>query len=365
MKTQFINRQTSFILLTMLLALFYALPALAGMKTTVIEKKKTRGKIQECAVKVQYPTDAASPLAKAINSYISEKLGGTSRDNPFDVPMMAARYLEGCLEPSEDEIEEEWEDRPPNESSIKISKLAETDTFVTYEFTEYFYGGGPHGYMQYDGMTFRKSDGQRMGWNAFVKTHGPGFKNLLKQGLKESMQIKTDKELAGELTIEGGLKALPLPKASPLFMEKGVKFTYGEYEIAAYASGMPEAFIPYARLAPYMTSAARKMTGASNKSSKNDTIEPVTGRPVHLTDAMHRQFLRDSAAYRAADAHLTTAWKQTKKRLSPQRFQEALAAQRAWVKSGRDIEAARFSGLSPVDAFTRATEERARELERL
>ena len=99
-------------------------------------------------------------------------------------------------------------------------------------------------------------------------------------------------------------------------------------------------------------------------SFRDETAQPSSGY-VHLTDAMHRRFLRESAAYRAADARLTAAWKQMKKRLDPQRYQRVLAEQRIWVKSGRDIEAARLSGLSPVEAFTRVTEERAKELERL
>ena len=93
---------------------------------------------------------------------------------------------------------------------------------------------------------------------------------------------------------------------------------------------------------------------------------------LHLTNAQHLQFMKSSAEYREADERLTAAWKQVKNRLSPERFQIALAEQRTWVKTGRDDAAVRASfrsddglWLSPVEAFTQVTEERAWELERL
>ena len=93
---------------------------------------------------------------------------------------------------------------------------------------------------------------------------------------------------------------------------------------------------------------------------------PATPQRLHLTNTQHLQFMKSSAEYRAADERLTAAWKQVKNRLSPKRFQIALAEQRAWVKTGRNDAASRLSGgLSPVEAFTQVTEERAWELERL
>ena len=93
---------------------------------------------------------------------------------------------------------------------------------------------------------------------------------------------------------------------------------------------------------------------------------PATPQRLHLTNTQHLQFMKSSAAYRAADERLTAAWKQVKNRLSPKRFQIALAEQRAWVKTGRNDAASRLSGgLSPVEAFTQVTQERAWELEPL
>lgn len=339
--------------------------ALADLKTAVVQKEKSRDKKKECSIKVQYPTDTASSLAKNINKYINEELGGSYKGDLSDVQAMVSYYIEECLKPDEDEGEMP-EDMPPGEDKTEITKLAETDRFVTYEVSGYSYAGGAHGSAGYSGMTFRKSDGQRMGWNAFVKTNDANFKNLVKKGLKKYWEIKTDAELAEQL-LDVEINSIPLPGAAPLFTEKGVKFAYGQYEIAPYAAGMPQFVVPYDKLAPYMTPVARELAGLSLSSSPEEgSPEPVAPKTsLHLTDAQHLQFLKSSAAYRAADEHLNAAWKQVKKRLSRERFQAALAEQRAWVKTGRDAAASRLSGLSPVEAFTQVTEERARELERL
>ena len=58
---------------------------------------------------------------------------------------------------------------------------------------------------------------------------------------------------------EEGVDDIPLPEAAPLFTKDGVKLTYGQYEIAPYAAGMPSFVAPYAEIAPYLSRAAREM----------------------------------------------------------------------------------------------------------
>ena len=365
MKSTRLNRRLGMTLMTSCLVLGYSSAALADMATAVVQEEKARDKKKECSIKVQYPTDTTSPLAKIINEYINETLGSSYTGNPFEAKAMVSHYIAECLKPDEDEGEMP-EDMPPGEDKTEISKLVETDKFITYEVSGYSYAGGAHGSASYDGMTFRKSDGRRMGWNVFVKTNEANFKNLVKKGLKEYWEIKTDAELAERL-LDVELDAIPLPGAAPLFTEEGVKFAYGQYEIAPYAAGMPQFVVPYDKLAPYMTPVARELAGLSAASAQREevTAEPAAPQKLHLTNARHLQFVKSSAEYRAADERLNAAWKQVRKRLSRDRFQAALAEQRAWVKTGRDAAASRLSGLSPVEAFTRVTEERARELERL
>ena len=265
MNTRHMNKQSGTVLLTTLIALAYALPALADMPTAVVEETQSRSKKgewgKECAVKVQHPTDAADPLAKAVNAYINEALGGSYQGDLFDAKAMVSHYIAECLKKPDEDDGDIPADMPPGEEKTEIGKLAETDAYITYEVSAYLFLGGAHGDNLYDGATFRKSDGRRMGWDAFVKTDEAGFKNLIKKGLKEYWEVKTDAELAENLMLEndGGVDAIPLPRAAPLFTKEGVRLTYASYEIAPYAAGMPQFVVPYAELEPYLTPEAREM----------------------------------------------------------------------------------------------------------
>ena len=249
-----------------ILTLACAVPAPAAQKTAVVEVKKAReakdawGK--ECVVKLGHPTDSADPLAKIINEYINEELGGSYMGDLFDGRAMAAHYVAECLEPGEDDADMP-PNLPPGAEQTEIAQLAETTGYVTYEVSRYSFAGGAHGVNGYDGMTFRKSDGRRMGWDAFVNTGDEGFQNLIKKGLKAFWEIGTDEELTANLMLEDeeGGDDIPLPQAAPLFTKEGVKLTYQPYEIAAYALGMPSFVVPYAELAPYLSRAAREMIG--------------------------------------------------------------------------------------------------------
>ena len=248
------------------LALACASSALADMATAVVEVKKSSkskdGWRKECSIKVQYPTDAVSNVAKIINEYINERLGGSYAGDLFDGKAMVAHYIAECLASHQNE---EATPYYPDVHRQEISNVAETDGYVTYaESTYYESEGMNHGREGYDGMTFRKSDGRRMGWEVFVNTDAAGFNNLVKKGLKQCWGLKTDAELQNHLT--GGLAHdgispddIPAPAQTPLFVKEGVQFTYGSYEIAAYSMGMPQFVVPYAEIAPYLSRDAREM----------------------------------------------------------------------------------------------------------
>ncbi|MBO6068986.1 MAG: DUF3298 domain-containing protein, partial [Bacteroidales bacterium] len=46
---------------------------------------------------------------------------------------------------------------------------------------------------------------------------------------------------------------IPFPVWTPSPTEDGLCFTYQQYEIAAYAMGMPSFVIPYDKVKPYLT----------------------------------------------------------------------------------------------------------------
>ena len=83
-----------------------------------------------------------------------------------------------------------------------------------------------------------------------------------------------------------------------------------------------------------------------------------------LTDAQHRQFLKTSQEYRAADAQLNSVWRTLKGQLSPAEFRQLLQEQRHWLNTQREGEARELMSQSipAVDAYTATITSRAKEL---
>ena len=83
--------------------------------------------------------------------------------------------------------------------------------------------------------------------------------NLIRDGLKEYWEVKTDEELDDMLMDKDNFSVRPLPDCPPLFEKKGVTFVYNQYEIAPYATGLPSFTIPYEKLVPFMNATAKKL----------------------------------------------------------------------------------------------------------
>ena len=111
----------------------------------------------------------------------------------------------------------------------------------------------------YSGVTFRKADGRRIGWDVFTGQYDDNFAELLKDGLKEYWHITSDSELRTYFLDENDYYSVPRPECAPLFTADGVKVVYNEYEIAAYANGRPEFTIPYAEIEDYMMVTAKRL----------------------------------------------------------------------------------------------------------
>ncbi len=70
------------------------------------------------------------------------------------------------------------------------------------------------------------------------------MQDVIKKGLKKYFEVHTDEEMEKFLSLENTY-LLPLPATPPVFTKEGVLFTYQQYEIAAYAAGLPSFIVPY------------------------------------------------------------------------------------------------------------------------
>ena len=220
-----------------------------------VEQSK-KDKSGEYKIIVDFPTSGNPILVNAIREYISESLGisyaGELENNmqgSYDGDLSNGqkmidyyfdlKYKE--FKKAHDLMAENMTgDVPTFASETEIHFLYETDQFVTYEMKKYEDMGGAHGGTFISGMTFRKSDGRRVEWDLFTKS----MQDVIKKGLKKYFEVNTDEELENSLSLENTYM-LPLPATPPVFTKEGVLFTYQQYEIAAYAAGLPSFIVPY------------------------------------------------------------------------------------------------------------------------
>lgn len=154
---------------------------------------------------------------------------------------------------------------PSYEEDVKLEKTDETASYIVFCESSFGYRGGAHGGMAgYGYIIFDKATGKQV--TSLLKPGAAkGMQKLLKAGLKSYFNengedVKTDQQLMECLMIEGS--RIPLPQGHGISLTKnGLLFVYAQYEIAAYAAGMPSFVIPYDKVKTYLTDDAKAVLG--------------------------------------------------------------------------------------------------------
>ena len=202
-------------------------------------------------------TDKTDLLLEYYRGKALESIGKQSQED-YDERVASIEENDGLTEGQRKEILDEM---PGWEYEFNLLKDRETDKYVVFLSQDYVYLGGAHGGVTgRGGLTFDKKDGLLV-----EKTVDPAsldaIQPLLRKGLTkyfsdEDMEIAQE-ELDNYLFLETGV--IPLPAWTPYPSEEGLVFTYQQYEIAAYAAGMPEFTVPYADILPYLTPEAKAL----------------------------------------------------------------------------------------------------------
>ena len=231
-----------------------------GRLTTTQVKFEQKDKLAEVTISVDYPTEAGQGLKTAISEYINEQLGGTDAGTLDNGDSIVQYYGKGKYTELSKENKETGSEMPFSKM-YEIKKAAETDNYVTYTTDYEDFMGGAHGSRIFTGVTFRKADGRRFGYEMLRNTESEEFHALIKEGLKEYFEDPkmSDEKLKDMLMVEDGVDYLPLPISIPYLTDKGMVFTYQQYEIAAYAAGIPTFTIPFSKIKPYLTVTVLKM----------------------------------------------------------------------------------------------------------
>lgn len=209
-------------------------------------------------VRFLLPCYADRQVNEAIYEQISETLGGSYEGSYADVDSMARHYLARYMQEMREE-RADFDAEMGYERSLSVERTYETDQFVTINVQEYQYSGGAHGGTLCYGLTFRKSDGRRMGMNVLNNLVGDEeWTSMQKEGLMEYFEVKTDSDLQ-ECLLDVETYMIPKPQFEPYFSEKGMEFVYQQYEIACYAAGLPCYTIPYDRLGKYLNATGRRL----------------------------------------------------------------------------------------------------------
>ena len=192
-------------------------------------------------------TDKTDLLLEYYRGKALESIGKQAQED-YDERVASIEENDGLTEDQRKEILDEM---PGWEYEFNLLKDRETDKYVVFLSQDYVYLGGAHGGVTgRGGLTFGKKDGVLVD-----KMLDPACLDAI-QPLLRNMEI-TQEELDNYLFLETGV--VPFPAWTPYPSEEGLVFTYQQYEIAAYAAGMPEFTVPYADILPYLTPEAKAL----------------------------------------------------------------------------------------------------------
>lgn len=208
------------------------------------ETKKFERKQGKNILEIEYPVSGNPLLLDKVRSWISISLADTYRGDLNNADAFFRHYA-GQLgdDPDLEEVGGYTQDR----FTVKYIN----DLIVTYKYTSYLNEGGPNGEQTTQGITFLQSDGEEFSKKCF--TSYQSLHNLMVEGLKQYFNSKTDAELLSHLSGISSVAAIPAPALDPWIDEKGVVFTYTQYEIAPANAGTPHFTLPYSSIKSYLT----------------------------------------------------------------------------------------------------------------
>ena len=245
------------------------------------EDKNVSVKVTLC-----WPKEGVDALCKSIRRYLSEQLStalvmeGKPDVKFFDDGTAAA---EATVSRVYKELLSSWQESKADSLPVddmqysyafKAMVLENTDSYVTVCCQNETFMGGAHGSFTAYGLTFRKSDGKRIGYHTaynratekydlkdqalFKDPQSKQLAALIKEGVRSYFKecgqtVDTDEQLKDELIGIDDVNSIPLPSTPPYFMKGKLAFAYQQYEIASYAAGIINFDIPFEKVKPFLT----------------------------------------------------------------------------------------------------------------
>ena len=233
-----------------------------AVETVKFEKNDSTA---EVSLLVQWPVSGDKVIVDSLRKHICWLL-----DGEFDGPKDIQTYGESLFESLSADWHDVYDEMEPGDrfgafsKTHEITKMVETDRYITYFYRTHVYSGGAHGFTTEVGFTFRKSDGKQI--PLLANTDSPKLSALIKEGVRRHFSGDADHPLSDEELLEylfaeeiGSLNHIPLPGNSPYLSETGVVFNYTQYEIGPYSSGIIIFEIPFQDIRPFLTPEALEL----------------------------------------------------------------------------------------------------------
>ena len=204
------------------------------------------------AITMDFPTKGNPQLVRSIREWMAEQAESSDSVDFASAADLMKDFNRGNEKFFKKTFEEDYigEGAMPEDLNINFSrsmefeKIFENDHFVTYLSKEDIYLGGAHGSYFVKGVTFRKSDGRRFGYDMLKGSSRASIATLITKNLEVYFEAKNIEELKENLMLDEYESQVPLPHNPPFLKGDTLMFVYQQYEIAAYAYGLPEAAIP-------------------------------------------------------------------------------------------------------------------------
>ena len=207
-----------------------------------------------CDIVAAVPDDV---VAQAVGQWLNTQLGNHYEGDVSDLHELVSaqgNYHFDFLRQTYDEGVPDFAELSYNAS---MEVLFENEQVVTYGLTVEQDLGGAHPTSESYGATFRKDNGQQLTWDMVTGD----LHELVVEMLKSYFNVETDADLMKHLLEDKvkDVKSIPLPVNPPYITEEGIALIYQQYEIAAYAYGMPGDTIPFDRFKPFLADWAQQL----------------------------------------------------------------------------------------------------------
>ena len=221
-------------------------------------------------IAVEFPTKGNPYLLNSIREWIIDWTYANDSISIEDPTSIMKDYnsntLKELVSDAEDRIEDGTTGLDEREyvQEMNIKKIYEDDLFVTYIVTTYSYMGGAHGGATGWGTTFRKSDGKVLD-HIFRNDKQTEVQDMITKELQKLFEVNSWEELKEHLFVDEYATNVPMPQGDPYIDNDSIVFTYQQYEIGAYAIGMPGAKIAIKDLRPMLAPSFLKLLKNKSK----------------------------------------------------------------------------------------------------